>query len=532
MQTVTFASREEFFNKIEAIYAATNRQEKSIRDLYSPSLLKNNIAAAEYIADRLTKGDKMVIVGDYDADGIMATAILYGFFIDIGMGELVEYIIPDRFKDGYGISRNMVDIAATKGAKFIVTVDNGISAVDAVAYAKEKGIDVIITDHHTVPSQTPEAEIIVNPKQKGETFPFIDISGATVAWYLTAALKTAFGVPNYNLAKNLDLVGITVISDVMPLKDINIALAKYAIKSIREGKRPIYSAVWSKWAQPVVDEKAIGYGFVPLLNATGRLSHASLAVEWIMARDTFAFSAAYTKIKALNKKRQDLTEDHLKRARNYIAQNWNRDRAIVIKVPDFHEGIIGIVAGKIAEEYKVPAYVFTYNRELGLWKGSARTVGDVHLYNLTKSVSEFVAGFGGHKKALGLTVEDDKFQQFQEALLEKANSLDKKMFKEKRAVLDVNLEWLDFEFLKMRAKYAPFGEENEEPLFRVSPDKSKIRFVRELGGGKHMEFAYEDKKIVFFRYEKREVPDSFLIEPTYEYNPYEGKLNIAYVCRV
>lgn len=527
-----FRDQQDFFKKIETIYASSERNEKKIGELYHPSLLKNNFEAAEYISDRLIRGDKMVIIGDYDADGIMATTVFYDFFKDVGFGDLVEYVIPDRFKDGYGISKNMVDMAIAKGAKFVVTVDNGISALEAVEYAKKKGLGVVITDHHTVPDQMPNADIIVNPKQPGETFPFKDISGSTVAWYVTAALKQTLGVPDHDLSKNLDLVGITVISDVMPLRDINIALAKYAMKRIKSGDRQIYLAVWNKWTLPVVDEKAIGYGFVPLLNATGRLAHASLAVEWIMARDSFSFSNMFTKIKALNTKRQNLTEHHLQKARIYI-QNENKesDKAIIIRDKDFHEGIIGIVAGKIAEEFQKPTYVFTYNEDLGIWKGSGRSFGNVHLYNLTKSAQEYIAGFGGHQKAVGLAVKDENFSAFERKIVQNANSLDETLFRESRLVFDVELDWLDFDFLKLRAKYAPFGEGNEEPVFRVSPDRKQVRFVRELGGGKHMEFSYKGRKIVFFRYTKREVPEVFLVEPTYEYDPYSDTLSIAYVCR-
>ena len=433
----------------------------TLSDLPNPDLIPNLTKAAEKIYNRLIAGKKILIVGDYDTDGIMATSILKLFFKELGFENLVSYIIPDRFKDGYGVSTNIIDYAITHEFDFIVTVDNGIGAAKAIDYANENNITVIITDHHLPGNNIPNADIIVDLKYQSGNFPYIDISGATIAWYLAAALRRLFNA-QIDLRKYLDLVAITVISDVMPLEDINLVFYRAGLKRIKEKPRAFETLIFQEQIH-FIDEVDLGFKLIPMLNATGRIAHASLAVELVTASDFYTASKYVQKIKEINEKRKELTNSSLERILKY-ADKQNNNSAIIIKENNLHEGIIGILAGKIAEKYNKPTYIFSWNKEKQIWKGSGRTSGKIHLYDLTSHAQEFISGYGGHAGAVGLSVKDDNFESFTNKILEKGNTFTPEMFFDDDLNIEIPLEFIDhIEINNILEKYKPFGEKFQMP---------------------------------------------------------------------
>jgi len=445
---------------------------KTIKDLPNPSTLRNVFKAAKRIIEQLSNGKRMLIVGDYDCDGIMATTILYSFLMDAGYSDfLVGYIIPSRLRDGYGVSPNIIDYALHNSYDFIVTVDNGISALEAVDYANDNNIEVIITDHHTAPAKLPNAYTIVNPRVEGETFPFPWISGATVAWYLVAALKKELGM-DLDIGQYLDFVAITVMSDVMPLDDINLALLKYGLKEIKKRNRLYYRLLWNDWRAPTINETSLSFDLVPRINAIGRIDDANMAVEMLLSSDEQKFKKFFTEMDHINEERKTLSREYIKEAIDMWQTSEakaNGEKVIIIKSDHFHEGIVGIIAGKLAEKFGLPAYVLSYNKEKGIYKGSARSVGEVHLYNLTQKIEKEVLGFGGHKGAVGLAVASASWDEFAEALQNEAREIPADDFidHDKEPIL-CNIEDINLDFWTLLQKYAPYGEGNPAPIFRTT----------------------------------------------------------------
>jgi single-stranded-DNA-specific exonuclease len=467
-----------------------NRIEKGLMDLPSPDKLKNCVSAAKKIVSYLLEGKRMLLVGDYDADGIMATTIMIDFLNKAGFGKLVDYKIPSRLEDGYGLSPNIINYAKENLFDFIVTVDNGIAALEAIELSNSYGIPVIITDHHTAPKILPNAEIIVNPKQPGETFPFKEISGATVAWYVVAALRAELNVP-IDIRQWIDYVCITVISDVMPLDNINLAFLSYGLKKIKERKRYIYQLIWDEYSAPTIDTTSLSFALVPMINAIGRIDDANKGVQLFLSKKQLEILPFFEEVKAINEKRKNLSLSSTNMAIESIKDNDSK--VIIVRNKDWHEGIVGIIAGRLAEKYQKPAYAFTYNEKKGIWKGSGRSAGNIHLYDLTNKVSNLTAGFGGHKGAVGLGVKDNLFEEFSSKLTKEATKIPEEEFVDESTIpLECSLSDIDFDTIKVLEKYGPYGQGNPAPIFLTK--KVEILVEREMKGGLHFKCKLQNKE--------------------------------------
>ena len=501
----------------------------TLKDLPSPSKLKNCELAAKKIIDWLMEGKRMLLVGDYDADGIMATTIVMSFLREAGFSEgLADYLIPSRLKDGYGVSPNIVEYAKDNYYDFIVTVDNGIAAVEAIDLANKYGIPVIVTDHHTAPKVLPNAEIIVNPRVPGETFPFTMISGATVAWYLVASMRKYLNL-QIDIRKWLDFVAITIISDVMPLDNINLPLLKYGMELIKKQKRFIYELIWNEWSTPTINTTEISFSLVPKINAIGRIDDANLGVKLFMSKKREEIKKLYEYISEINETRKNMSRRYTEEAEKYLKELALENNPVIIVRGDFHEGVVGIIAGKLAEKYQKPAYVFSFNKEKQVWKGSGRSVGNIYLYDLTNEASEFIAGFGGHKGAVGLAVKDSQWDNFVNAIIKAGEKIPEEDFKdESLEPINCSIGDINMELIELLKKYAPYGHGNPEPVFLANIDS--IEILREMKGGLHFKgivregnnWAYS----LFFNVKKEEFLKtlnkenlSIIFYPSLKYNP-------------
>jgi single-stranded-DNA-specific exonuclease len=505
---------------------------KKLSDLPQPDEMLNLMEMAKQIFQRLLKGERCLIAGDYDADGVLATSILKGFFEDIGFGPLIGFLLPDRFKDGYGLSPNIVEYAIENCFDFIITVDNGISAVEAVALAKKAGIATYLTDHHTVPLDEqgaqilPEAELIVCPKQANETFPFIDISGATVAWYLTAAIVKNEGLI-YDMSRWLDYVGISVITDVMPLTDINIAICNYAINKIQKKERYIYSLILKDFK---VDETSFGFSLGPMLNAAGRIDNANFLVDLLTSKDKQEIEELFKKMFRLNEERKLISHRQTEEAMKMVNPN---DKIIVVK-GNFHEGVVGIIAGRLVEMFKKPAIVLSYN-EKGILKGSARSFGNIHLYDLLFKVKDNFIGFGGHKGAAGMSMNIDNFDILIKDLnkeSEKIPAIDWESVEAKPFMVKVSD--ITPEIVHLFESYAPFGLLNPKPRLQLS---AKIEILRDMKNKLHWSVMAKDKtgsiESVFFNVGEKFIDAideknrlEFTVEPQLVINKYTNQESI------
>jgi single-stranded-DNA-specific exonuclease len=513
-----------------------------LKDLPPLESLKNCKLAAKIIVDKLMKGERMLLVGDYDADGILATTVIMSLLKEAGFSEgLADYLIPSRLKDGYGVSTNIVEYAKENNYNFIVTVDNGIAANEAIDLANEYGIPVIITDHHTAPEKLPNAEIIVNPRVPGETFPFPWISGATVAWYVATAIVEYMNI-KIDMRKYLDLVAITVISDVMPLDNINLAILSYGLEQIKERKRYLYQLIWNDWSAPTINTTEISFSLVPMINAIGRINDANIGVKLFMSKKKTEIKELFDQLKEINETRKEMSRKSVKDAENYIDNfDLKNDSVIIVRNKEFHEGIVGIIAGKLAEKYQKPAYVFSYNEEKGIWKGSARSVGNIHLYDLTNKARDYILGFGGHKGAVGLAVTEENFESFSNALKEAGEELSEEDFVNEALIpIDCEISDINEEILELLSKYGPYGNGNPEPVF-ISEGVS-IKIEREMKGGLHYKATVSDENShaigLFFNVEKEEFltqleeneESTILFYPSLKYDLRTDKFSHELIC--
>ena len=397
-----------------------NRCQK-LSDIPHPSNFKDMQKATQRIVKAIKQKEKISIVGDYDADGVISSVILSEFFDDIGVS--YELIIPNRFKDGYGISPKIIE---RLDSQVIITVDNGISAVEAGKVCIEKGIDLIITDHHTVPSKLPKAYAIIDPKQDDCTFPNSDICGATVAWYLVASLKDALGL-DYNLAKFLDILSIAIVADMMPLTDINRTLVKSGLKYINNSKRVFFQSIKDFFNKEDFGSEDISYLLAPLINSAGRIEDAILAYELIKEQDRNKSYFKLDYIVSLNNKRKEIENQILNDALDRVDIEQN---IIIVWGVGWHEGVIGIVAARLSRKFKKPSIVFSIHDNIA--KGSARSIGEIDILRHISNNSSFLLGFGGHKGAAGMSLKEKNLQDFKNAMQNSLNKENPENFIEKK----------------------------------------------------------------------------------------------------
>ncbi len=467
---------------------------KKLADIPHPSSFKDMKKATKRIVEAIKQREKIAIVGDYDADGVISSVIVSEFFDDIGID--YELIIPNRFIDGYGISPKIIEKI---DAKVIITVDNGISAVEAGKVCEERGIDLIITDHHTVPSSLPKAYAIIDPKQVDCDFPNSDICGATVAWYLIASLKEALRL-EYNLAKFLDILSIAIVADMMPLRDINRAIVKSGLKYINNSKRNFFKAIKTLFNKDSFNSEDISYLLAPLINSAGRIEDGFLAYEMIRAKD---FATAVSKVEyiiSLNNKRKEIENQILNEAVKKVDEKQN---IIIVWGENWHEGVIGIVAARLCRKYKKPAIVFSICDKIA--KGSARSVGEVDILEHIAKNSNYLLGFGGHKGAAGMSLKEENLNSFKIAMQNSLNSEDSKNFEEKKDILGkIDIDSIDFELLNILESFEPYGQENPKPKFIV--ENAYVKGHRFLGQDQnHQKIIVAKNNVVEsidFNYEK------------------------------
>jgi len=430
---------------------------QKLSDIPSPSLFKDIDKASKRIKKAILEKESIAIVGDYDADGVISSVIVSEFFDDLG----VEYTlkIPNRFKDGYGISKEIVQ---NLDVDIIITVDNGISAVEAAEICLQKGIDLIITDHHTTPETLPKAYAIVNPKQKECNFPNSEICGAQVAWYLIAKLKEELNL-EYNLSKFLDILAIAIVADMMPLTDINRTMVKSGLKHLNRAQRAFLKAVKAFYNKETFSSEDISYLLAPLINSSGRLEDAMLSYELIKEKDENEAFLKLDYIVTINNERKviesELFEESLKTA--------DSSKDIIIAWGDeWHEGVIGIVAARLSRKFKKPSIVFSVSGEVA--KGSARSVADVDILEHITKNSDLLLGFGGHKGAAGMSIKKENLEKFKLAMEDSLKDEDKEKFKEKKTILgELDVNAIDFELLDILEHFEPYGQKNPKPRFLI-----------------------------------------------------------------
>ncbi len=428
---------------------------KTLRDIPDPALLLNAERAAQRIADAIRNKERIALVGDYDVDGVTSSAIVTLFFKTLGYP--LSVTIPNRFHDGYGISASVLERI---DADLIITVDNGISAVEAAALCKTRHIDLIITDHHTPSDILPDAYAIVNPKLPQCPYPVKDICGAQVAWLLMALLKRTLG-RNINMSQYLDLLALAVIADVMPLTHINRAIVQAGLKQMHHATRPASVVIREFLNKSSITSEDIAFQIAPRLNSAGRLDDAALALRFLTASTPQEAYGHFEKLSALNVQRKRTEADLTEEALLHVNSD---DPIIVVASEGWNEGVVGIVAARLVQRFSKPAIVLSIHQ--GIAKGSARSIGNVDIYALLTTQATFLEKFGGHKMAAGLSLRIENIAPFTEALNRQAATIDPADFLESEAIVgELKGNTIDFELLHILESFEPYGEGNPRPKF-------------------------------------------------------------------
>ena len=447
-------------------------EEKKLSQIPSPALLHDAPDAAKKIAEAIRANKKITLVGDYDVDGVSSTAIMVDFFRQIPYP--LEAIIPNRFRDGYGVSPNVLERV---DADLVITVDNGISAIVAARICKERGIDLIITDHHTPSEILPDALYIVDPKLDACEYPFKEICGAQVAWLLLGLVKKELGL-NIDMLQFLDILSIAIIADIMPLIDINRALVKRGLDLIKTSQRPSSKIIRDFLDKEKITSEDIAFSIAPRLNSAGRLEDASIALDFYTAEDT---NKAYKQFELLGQLNDLRKETEAQTTQKAIAQVNPEDKVIVVNGKGWHEGVVGIVAARLVDKFGRPAIVLSV--EDGIAKGSARSIGDVSIYELIKANEKFLAKFGGHKMAAGLGLEEENIAAFRDAINSSAQTIPEEDFIPKSQVSGIlNTEDIDLDLLALLESFEPFGEANLRPTFLLKD--AEVVSIKLMGADK------------------------------------------------
>ena len=470
----------------------------TLDELYDGSLMKDMGKAVKILTEKFKAGKKIRIIGDYDIDGVCATYLLLtGLRRAAGnvntedqSGMLIDYEIPDRIKDGYGINESIIRQAAADGVDTIITCDNGISAWKEIALAKEFGMTVIVTDHHEVPvdengnQNVPMADAVVNPKQADDTYPFPEICGAVVAYKLIRELYRAAGIPEREWKELLEFAAIATVGDVMKLKDENRIIVKFGLRRMAVTKNLGLRKLAEKCGLDITALSAYHIGFVigPCLNAGGRLQTAKLALRLLMSQDEAEADRMAEELKALNDLRKDMTKQGEDEAIQQVEKLYADDKVLVVYLPECHESLAGIIAGRVRERFNKPAIVLTRGEEMV--KGSGRSIEQYHMYQGLVKVADLLPKFGGHPMAAGLSIEEKDIEEFRRRLNADAELTEEDFIPKVWIDVPMPLEYVSEGLVEELKQLEPYGQGNEKPLF--AQKNLYIRNMRVLGKTKNL----------------------------------------------
>ena len=461
----------------------------TIADLYDGMLMKDMDKAVAVLGEKIKENAKIRIIGDYDIDGIQSTYILLEGFRMLGAD--VDSDIPDRMKDGYGLNRNLIDRALEADVDTIITCDNGIAAAEEIAYAKSMGMTIVVTDHHEVPYTEigagrryilPEADAVVDPKQEDCTYPFKGLCGAAVAYKLVEALMGKDAEDADYLMEN---VAIATIGDVMDLVDENRIFVKQGLDMLKRTENLGLKALMGCTGVNVDKLSPYHIGFVigPCMNASGRLDTAKRALELLEAKKVAEADLLAGDLKALNDSRKDMTAQAVEEAFIQVENSELKDAdVLVVYLPECHESLAGIVAGRIREKYYRPVFVLTKGAE-GL-KGSGRSIETWHMYEGLNRVKHLLSKFGGHKMAAGLSMPEENLEQFRKEINEKSGITPEDLNEKIAIDMQLPFECVNEKFIEELAVLEPFGKGNARPVF--AERQVQVESARILGKNKNV----------------------------------------------
>jgi len=436
--------------------------------LHDPFLMKDMDKAVERIETALGDGEKIMIYGDYDVDGTTAVSLVYSFFIEVY--PQIEYYIPDRYKEGYGVSTQGIDYAHKKGFTLIICLDCGIKAVDKIQYAKDKGIDFIVCDHHLPGDQLPPAYAVLDPKRSDCTYPYDELSGCGIGFKLVQAFASKNDIPFTELEQYFDLAAVSIASDIVPITGENRVLAHFGLKVLNNNPRPGFKAML-ELINVKKEMKVSNLVFIigPRINAAGRIETGKNAVSLLISKDIESAMTKSEHINRNNTERRDIDVDITKQALNMIDNDpkMANNKTTVLYDPNWHKGVIGIVASRLIEKHYRPTIVLTESN--GKATGSARSVKDFNVYNAIDACSGLLDQFGGHKYAAGLTMAVENIELFKKEFEKVVNdTIDENLLTPRIEIdAEIGLGDITSKFYRILNQFEPYGPMNMTPVFKT-----------------------------------------------------------------
>lgn len=544
-----------------AAYLACTREE-----LHDPHLLKDADQGAAILQQKIAEHKKIRVIGDYDIDGVNASYILLTGLSRCGAA--ADHVIPDRVRDGYGINCSMITKALEDRIDTIVTCDNGISAIEEIAFAKESGMTVIITDHHEVPFsvdddgqkayKVPPADAVINPKQPDCTYPYKGLCGAAVAWKLIQVLYGRMGICAEESFSMIAHVGFATVGDVMELTGENRMLVKLGLKAIHETENPGLLALILQNGLQREQIRSWHFGFVlgPCINASGRLDTAKRSLQLLMEPTLEKASQLARELVELNDRRKSLTLEGLEQAREQIVQQRiYEDKVMVVYLPQCHESLAGIIAGRIREQYHRPIFVLTDAEDGGI-KGSGRSIEAYSMYEEMTKCDALMTKYGGHPMAAGLSMPKENMEQFRRELNAKTSLTDEDFIEKIHIDVPMPLYYIRIPLIREFACLEPYGKGNEKPVFAVrdvhplradivGKNKNVTRLLLEDGAGGSMDAVYfgdpeafriflcekssEEQAAALFRGQPQNIRFSITYDPSID--AYQGRERVQVVIR-
>ena len=463
-------------------------------DFHDPFLMPDMDKAVARIIQAIDNKEKVAIYGDYDVDGITSSTVLHRFLEERGLH--TDIYIPNRLNEGYGLNKKEIEAIAETKHTLIITVDCGITGYDEIEYAKTFGIDTVVTDHHEPPEKLPDAIAVVDCKRKDNKYPFNGLAGVGVAFKLTQALAIKLNLPEESYLKYLDIVCVGTISDIVPLVDENRTISKLGLRLVKQTRNIGLKVLLESIGYKKIDSNTISFGIAPRINACGRMGHEKEALKLFLTNNIEEAKQITQKLNEYNLQRQEIEKRIFDEAQE-LMQNPEEQKlpCIVLRKENWHHGVIGIVSSKITDMYFKPSILMCIE-EGNIAKGSGRSIPGFDIHEALENCKENIKQFGGHSMAIGITIDNDKFDDFKKQIEEYAEN---KQISEIVPVLNIDekvqLKNINLSDIKDLELLEPFGEANKSPIFQIN--NLKIESIRTLTQGKHLKLDVKEENTRF-----------------------------------
>lgn len=461
-------------------------------NFHDPFLMPDMEKAVERIIKAINSKEKVIIYGDYDADGITSITVLKKFLEDVGLN--ADYYIPNRLNEGYGLNNNAIQKIVENNYELMITVDCGISGIEEINYANSLGLETVVTDHHEVGDDIPNAIAVVDAKRKDNKYPCRDLAGVGVVFKLIQAISMKLNLKDEEYLKYLDIVCVGTISDIVPLVDENRVITKLGLMLVKQTKNIGLKSLIVSSGYKKIDSTTISFGIAPRINACGRMGHAEEALKLFLSKNLNEVNELTKILNEYNVERQSTEKRIYEEALSQIQENHLDDKdAIIVAGENWHHGVIGIVSSKITELYFKPSILLCYEDDIA--KGSGRSIPGFDLHDALMKCQDTIEKFGGHSMAIGITIKRENFQKFCYEFEEVAKDSNlKDIFPIIQIDAEFELKDINKDMVKSLEQLEPYGEANKMPLFAFK--KLKIDSIRALSEGKHLKLTLKEGNTV------------------------------------